>query len=211
MKVLAINGSPRKRWNTYTLIEKCLEGAKAKGAETEIINLYDLQFKGCNSCFICKLKEHTVTKCAMKDKLELVLQKVCECDALVLGSPIYLGNITGEMKSFMERLLFPYISYEGKPSTFGKKIKSVFFYTMNIPPEDFRSKGYLKLFKANQAFLERIFGPSKYLYSLATYQFDNYDKYAMSFFDGNDRLKRKETVFLKECEKAFKLGKDIVS
>ena len=51
MKVIAINGSPRKKWNTATLLEKALEGAETEGAETEIIHLYDLNFKGCKSCF----------------------------------------------------------------------------------------------------------------------------------------------------------------
>jgi len=56
MKVMAINGSPRKNWNTATLLEKALEGAASEGAETEIVHLYDLEFKGCTSCFACKLK-----------------------------------------------------------------------------------------------------------------------------------------------------------
>lgn len=133
MKVIAVNGSPRKKWNTHILLEKCLDGAKKNGAETELINLYDINFKGCTSCFACKRKGVTIDKCAMKDDLEPVLQKICECDALVLGSPIYFSSITGEMRSFCERLLFPYSSYEGKPSSFGKKINTAFIYTMNAP------------------------------------------------------------------------------
>ena len=113
MKIIAVNGSPRKNWNTHLLLGKCLEGAKEKGAETELINLYDIQFKGCTSCFICKLKGNSASKCAMKDDMELVLQKITECDGLVLGSPIYFSDVSGEMRSFMERLLFPYSSYEG--------------------------------------------------------------------------------------------------
>ena len=54
MKLLAINGSPRKRWNTATLLEKALEGAASRGAETELVHLYDIDFKGCVSCFACK-------------------------------------------------------------------------------------------------------------------------------------------------------------
>ena len=54
MKAIAINGSPRKDWNTATLLKKSLEGAASVGAETELINLYFLSFKGCYSCFACK-------------------------------------------------------------------------------------------------------------------------------------------------------------
>ena len=50
-KVIAINGSPRKTWNTATLLEHALSGARSAGAETELIHLYDLDFKGCVSCF----------------------------------------------------------------------------------------------------------------------------------------------------------------
>jgi len=56
MKAIAVNGSPRKTWNTAQLLKKALEGAAGAGAETKIIHLYDLNFKGCTSCFACKRK-----------------------------------------------------------------------------------------------------------------------------------------------------------
>src|SRR5512137_578565 len=123
MKVYAINGSPRKNWNTAMLLEHALKGAAAKGAETELIHLYDLNFKGCTSCFACKLKGgKSYGKCAMKDGLTPLLEKLAEADAFILGSPIYFGTITGEMRSFMERLLFQYLEYTRPPgSLFGRK------------------------------------------------------------------------------------------
>ena len=54
MKIIAINGSPRRNRNTAALLDKALEGAAAAGAETELIHLYPLDFKGCASCFCCK-------------------------------------------------------------------------------------------------------------------------------------------------------------
>jgi len=57
MLAIAMNGSPRKKWNTATLLEKALEGAASQGAETELVHLYDLNYKGCISCFACKLKK----------------------------------------------------------------------------------------------------------------------------------------------------------
>jgi len=209
MKVIAVNGSPRKNWNTHILLEKCLGGAKETGAETELINLYDIQYKGCTSCFSCKLKGVTVKKCAMKDELASILQRICECDVLVLGSPIYFSNVTGEMKSFMERLLFPYSSYEGKPSSFGKKIKTAFVYTMNAPSFALRLIGYTKLFAKNKKVMQRIFGSCESLVSTSTYQFDDYNKYAMTIFNGAERLKRRETVFVDDCKKAYTLGKKL--
>jgi len=207
MKVIAVNGSPRKNWNTYILLEKCLDGAKETGAETELINLYDMSFKGCTSCFACKRKGTAIDKCAMKDDLETILQKICECDALVLGSPIYFSSVTGEMRSFLERLLFPYSSYEGKPSSFGKKINTAFIYTMNAPAFALPLIGYSKLIKENKKLMVRTFGRSESLAVTSTYQFDDYSKYAMTLFDGAKRLKRRETVFVEDCKKAFLLGK----
>ena len=209
MKVIAINGSPRQNWNTHILLEKCLEGAKETGAETELINLYDLQYKGCVSCFTCKLKGNTVSKCVHKDQLEPVLQKICECDALVLGSPIYFASITGEMRSFMERLLFPYSSYEGKPSSFGKQINTAFIYTMNTPYFALPLVGYTTLFKQNKKIMKRIFGNCESLAVTSTYQFEDYSNYAMTYFDGAKRLQRRKTVFVNDCKKAFVLGKKL--
>jgi len=56
-KVIAINGSPRKNGNTATLLQNVLDGAKSQGAETEFVNLIDLKYQGCISCFACKIKK----------------------------------------------------------------------------------------------------------------------------------------------------------
>jgi multimeric flavodoxin WrbA len=137
MKVIAINGSPRKKWNTATLLEKALEGSASQGAETELIHLYDLDYKGCTSCFACKLKGgKSYGKCAMNDGLTPVLARLADADAFLLGSPIYFGTVTGEMRSLMERLLFQYLIYTRPPgSLFGRKIPTVFIYTMNVSEE----------------------------------------------------------------------------
>ena len=77
------------------------------GADTKYINLYDLKYKGCTSCFYCKLKGSKYAgRCAMNDELTNVLEKISDCEVLFLGSPIYLGSITGEMHSFLERLIY---------------------------------------------------------------------------------------------------------
>ena len=82
MKVTAINGSPRKSWNTATLLKKALKGAASQGAETELIHLYDLTFTGCTSCFACKTKGgKSYGRCAVKDGLAPVLKKVGAADA----------------------------------------------------------------------------------------------------------------------------------
>ena len=63
MKTIVINASPRKKWNTAEIMEAAQKGAESVGAETEYINLYDLVFKGCRSCLVCKLKDKPKGKC----------------------------------------------------------------------------------------------------------------------------------------------------
>ena len=93
MNVIGINGSPRKQWNTATLVAKALEGAAAKGATTELVHLYDLDFKGCKSCFACKTRGcKSYGKCILNDELAPVLEKIAAADALAIGSPIYFGT-----------------------------------------------------------------------------------------------------------------------
>jgi len=208
MKVIAINGSPRKKWNTAMLLEQALEGAASKGAETELVHLYDLDFKGCSSCFSCKLKGgKSYGKCAMRDGLTPVLEKLATADAFVLGSPIYFGTATGEMRSFMERLLFQYFEYTIPPtSLFDRKIPTALIYTMNVPEEMMKENNYPIHFSSNENYLTRIFGHSETLCCFETLQFEDYDKVVFQYFDPEARKERRRTVFPEDCRKAFELG-----
>jgi multimeric flavodoxin WrbA len=212
MKVIAINGSPRKKWNTATLLEKALEGAASEGAETEIIHLYDLDFKGCTSCFTCKLKGgKSYGKCAMKDELTPVLERLKDADAVLLGSPVYLGNLTGEMRSFLERYIFPYLVYSNDlPSLYPKNIPVGFIYTMNVTEDFFDMVGLTKTIEVNEYMAKIIFGYSESLCCTDTYQFDDYSKYVADKFDPEEKAKRRKEVFPKDCEKAFEMGAGFV-
>ena len=208
MKAIAVNGSPRKKWNTATLLQMALDGAKSVGADTEFIHLYDLNYKGCTSCFACKTKgsKHT-GRCAMNDELTSVLDKISECNALILGSPIYLGNITGEMQSFLERLVFPKISYSvGYGSVFKGKVSSGFIYTMNVTETYVEIMNYEAIFQRGQGYLKKLNGTTEYLLSLDTYQFKDYSKYEASIFDEKHKAQVKAKQFPLDCQKAFDLG-----
>jgi multimeric flavodoxin WrbA len=208
MKIMAFNGSPRKKHNTATLLQKALEGAASRGANTELINLYDLFYKGCISCFACKTKGgKSYGKCAVEDDLTAIFREVEKADAIILGSPIYYGTVSGEMKSFMERLLFPYTEYTVTYSSlFPRKIKAGFIYAMNVPEELMLELGYEQQFKLHQATLKRILGASEYICSFDTYQFDEYSKYVSSRFDPEKKLQRHKEIFPQDCEKAFEMG-----
>lgn len=208
MKVIAINGSPRKNWNTATLLEQALKGAESKGADTELIHLYDLDFKGCISCFACKrIGGESYGVCAMKDGLTPVLEKIEKADALILGSPIYLGDVTGEMRSFLERLFFQYLVYDKERSVlFQKKIPTAFIYTMGVNQQQMEMMGYEPIFMRMEMLLQRFFGSAESLYVTDTYQFDDYSKYVSTAFNAEEKAKRRKEEFPKDCRKAFDMG-----
>jgi multimeric flavodoxin WrbA len=208
MKVIAINGSPRKNKNTATLLNKALEGAASRGAETELIHLYELNYKGCVSCFACKIKNGiNYGRCGFNDDLIPVLQKAEKADAIILGSPIYLQGITGVMKSFLERLIFPYLRYDKNHSSiFGRKISTGFIYTMNITNEQMKKFKYRENLRFMEEDMERIFGRCESLAVNDTYQFDDYSKYDVSLFDENKKAKVRKEQFPKDCKAAFDMG-----
>lgn len=217
MRVIAINGSPRKTWNTATLLTKALDGAISKGADTKYIHLYDLNFKGCISCFACKKKggKHT-GQCAMKDDLTSVLEEISGCNVLLLGSPVYFAGITGAMHSFLERLLFAKMTYNsGHGSIFKGKVSSGFIYTMNVPadistlnvPEEIKKfYNYEAIFHYYQTRLQVLNGTSEFMLSQDTCQFDDYSKYETSMFDEKHKLQVKREQYPIDCQKAFDMG-----
>jgi len=208
MKVIAFNGSPRKKWNTAMLLEKALEGAASQGAETELIHLYDHNFKGCMSCFGCKIKGgKSYGKCVVKDDLTPILEKIEDADAIIFGSPIYFGTASGEMRSFMERLMFQYLIYTNPlKSLFTKQINTGFIYTMNFMEEQMKEYGLNHYFGFNEMTLKIIFGASESLFSFDTYQFKDYSKVISDRFDPEKKAKRRKEVFPDDCKKAFEMG-----
>ncbi len=209
MKILAVNGSPRKNWNTAVLLRKALEGSKSKGAETEFIHLYDLNFKGCQSCFACKMiGGKSYGKCARKDDITSILERVNDCDGIILGSPVYLGAVTGAMRSFLERLVFPYLVYDSVSTLFPRKINTGFIYTMNMTETALQSGrwGFDKQASETELFLKRIFGASESLMVTDTYQFDDYSKVFAPQFDAEQKAKRRREVFPLDCREAFEMG-----
>jgi len=194
------------------LLENALEGAESQGAETELIHLYDLNYKGCTSCFACKLKDgKSYGKCAINDELTPVLNQLADADAFLLGSPIYFGTVTGEMRSFMERLLFPYLAYTQPPaSLFNRKIPTAFIYTMNVSEEKFKEVQYDIHINLNENILSRIFGQAESFCSFETLQFEDYDKVVFSYFDPEERRERRRTIFPEDCRKVFTLGESLV-
>jgi len=101
MKILAIHGSPRTiRSTTRKLAGFVLEGAAEAGAETEMIDLADYSIIPCTSCEACSLNGI----CVNDDDVPALLIRMQEADGIIFGSPVYIDNITGQMKVFFDRL-----------------------------------------------------------------------------------------------------------
>jgi multimeric flavodoxin WrbA len=208
MNVIAINGSPRKTWNTSTLLQKALDGATAQGASTELVHLYELNFKGCTSCFACKqVGGKFEGRCVMRDEASPLLEKIrTEADVIILGSPVYFGCASGEMRSFMERLFFAPFVYSKLPkSLFPRKIKSGFIYTMNVN-EKVAQERYGELFDYTQATMARLFGSAETFCSYDTRQMEDYSKVVMEYMDPAHKLARHQEVFPADCRRAFDFG-----
>ena len=213
-KFYAINGSPRKDWNTAQLLDKALEGAKAScpGEEvvTERIDLYDLAYTGCRSCFACKQKGGLFYgKCAVKDDLKEVLEKVMDSDGVIIGSPIYFGTITGQLHSFFERLLFPITAYssnrEGLPDV---KLPFAFIYTMNVTEEVFNKGWFNTSLETWERMLGRLSLKTSRLCAFNTYQFDDYSKYVADAFSEAEKAAYKQAHWSEDCAAAYQLGSE---
>ena len=101
MKILAINGSPRTiRSTTRRLAQFVLEGAETAGAETEMIDLCDLRVTPCTACEGCSFNGI----CVFEDDVPLIVERMKEADGIVFASPVYIDNVSGQMKVFFDRL-----------------------------------------------------------------------------------------------------------
>ena len=110
MQILAFNGSPRKKGNTSAIIRAILKGAESEGAETTEVRLHDIDMKGCQGCLACRQKPGV---CAQQDELSPYLEAMKSCQGVVVGCPIYMYRICGQMKLFVDRCYSLYVSREG--------------------------------------------------------------------------------------------------
>lgn len=105
MKIVAINGSPKKEGNTAHALRLVLEPLEKAGYETEIIHIGGVAIGGCLACGVCgKTKDE---KCVItNDSVNDCIQKLKEADGIILGSPVHYSGISGAMKSFLDRVFY---------------------------------------------------------------------------------------------------------
>ena len=213
VKALFINGSPRKNFNTAQLLQKAMEGAREAGAEVEMVNLYDrnLNYKGCMSCFACKVKGGKKGVCSFPDDLKPIMECAMEADVLVCGSPVYCGYPTAGLRAFMERLIFPAVNYaDFRHPVINKPKRSATIFTMNCPDEEmYRANNYHILMDTNAHQLG-MFGPTEVLYSFDTYQFNDYSRYDAEGLPAEWKAEKHRTQFPLDLDAAYNLGRRLV-
>jgi multimeric flavodoxin WrbA len=136
MKVIGFVASQRKAGNTAWVVEQILEGAKEIGAETEVFYSGELDIKPCMGCLACVQSG----KCAVNDDMRTLYSALKTADGLVLGSPVYMGQMSGQAKVFTDRLfaqITPRFSPRFKEENAGKKL--ILAFTQGNPDaEKFR-------------------------------------------------------------------------
>ncbi len=102
MKVIALNGSPKPKGNTWHTLHTVCEALQREGIETELLHVGNMDIKGCIACGRCK-----DGYCVHSDeKLKAIIDRIYAADALILGSPVYYAGIAGGFKSFLDRLFY---------------------------------------------------------------------------------------------------------
>ncbi|MCR4610985.1 MAG: flavodoxin family protein [Lachnospiraceae bacterium] len=210
-KIVAINASPRKGWNTWSMVNEASEGARSKGTEVQFFDLYKLdKHAGCMSCFACK-REKNAGKCVFPDGLAPVLEAIREADGLIIGSPNYLGDVSSEFHALYERLIFQTLTYKKNPSRYDyRRIPVLFIMTSNANKELYMPLGYKKMLKRYQDGFNDAVGNTKMLVAGNTLQVKDYSQFDWTIFDPQAKQEYHDNVFPKDLEKAFDYGVEMV-
>ena len=207
-KIMIIDGGPRKNFNTASMLQKFAEGAQSISSDVDVktIRLYDMDYKGCMSCMVCKIKGKASNICKFKDALTPILEEISQADGMALGSPIYFGQITGQMQAFLERLAFPWLSYNDYSMTAPKRMPVVLMETMNGLPEQNNSQGYGPM----EYCITAALGEPKKLTAYNTYQVKDYTRFELASFSEEAKRNWRDTHWEEDLQKAFDAGKQMV-
>lgn len=144
-KLVAFVASPRKNGNTATLVDEIIRGAQDAGTQTTVLNLYDVNIKPCQGCLVCR----KTGNCTMQDDFQNIFKHIIEADVVVFGSPVYVWQITGQMKLLWDRLcgLFD----ENFQLRYAAKSTIMVYSQGNPNPEAFKAS-----FQINEAVLKML-------------------------------------------------------
>lgn len=103
MKVVGINGSPRKDGNTAIILHTVFAALERHGIQTELLQMAGASVRGCMACYACFNTKNR--QCVIQqDDVNAYIAKMAEADGIILGSPVYFTDVTAEMKAFVDRV-----------------------------------------------------------------------------------------------------------
>lgn len=208
-KVVIVNGSPRKNGNTASLCDAFQDGVQSVAESAEVLrfDLNDYSFKGCQSCFSCKLKGRSgYGRCSLNDDLSQIIEAISDADCLVVASPIYLMDVSASTKAFLERLCFSLATYEsGYRSLASGKTDVVTIYTMNTTAD------YSPVHTMDNIdrFLGHVFTMPQRICAYNTYQFRDYSKYVVEVFSEEEKRAYRAKHWPDDVGQAYSLAREI--
>lgn len=215
MTFYAINGSPRKKGNTVRVLDTVLDGVRRAlpEADAELVHLAEYRFTGCRSCFACKRKGGaSYGRCAVRDDLTPLLEKLADADGIILGSPVYFMGASAAFRALQERLLFPFVVYDAAYSSLApKRMPTAFVYTMNLTEADMAALKLPALLALQEASVGRVFSPPEVLHVCDTVQFDDYSLYAAERFSEEEKKRHRHEHFPEDLQRAFELGESMAA
>ncbi len=187
------------------MLKEAQKGAESAGAETEYINLFDLSYTGCRSCMACKRKGAERCRCFWKDDLSPLLDRIFAADALIIGSPVYLGDITSQVHGLIERLHFCALSYDDYSNYFKGRVNVGIILTMNAP-KAFYDAAYKKKAEEIAQSFKGLNGTVEIYPCCDTLQVADYSKYDMAGFDEEHKKEMRKKQFPEDLANAYQLG-----
>ncbi len=184
MKILGIEGSPRENGNTEKLVNTILESAKQNGAEPKFYKLVKMNISPCMGCFKCR----KTGVCVNEDDMQILHKEIQSSEAIIIGSPVYMWQVSAQTKLFMDRLV-PFIRPDFTTRLKGNK-KILMAFTQGNPDS--------QIFKSYFDYLEKLFS------------FLHYDVrgtiVATGTMDKDDILQQTDIL-----DKAKEIGKNLVA
>lgn len=207
-KIMIIDGGPRKNFNTAALMDAVEQGVRSVSAEIEVkrVRLYDVEFTGCRACYACKVKDKWSTYCKFRDAMTETLQEADKADGLVFASPTYFQRITGRLEQFLERLLFPRLSYNDYSSLAPRLIPTVTIYTMT-GPQPAVEKFITPFMDHTDGLIEKYYGKPVRLTTVDDFQVKDYSRYEMASFDLVKKQQWHDAHWQEDIDRAFAAGK----
>jgi Multimeric flavodoxin WrbA len=136
MKIINVIGSPRSSGNSATVARMLLEKLPIEKAQVRTVELNKLNYRGCQGCMACKTKSD---QCVVEDDLTEVLEEIRISDIVLIGTPVYIGEINAQTKGLIDRFYSYYLPdylTNPKPGRLAPGKKLVFILSQGNPDQN---------------------------------------------------------------------------